>query len=180
MPTFKQLMKLAQVTVNDKTSGKRAKEILEIVHKDQVLHGMDPQKAVRFLEDLGPTYVKIGQLASNRADILPKDYCEAFAELRSNVDPLDFATVIACIEEDFGHPWNTVFASIEEKPLGSASIAQVHKATLLDGSVVAVKVRRSGIKEEMAEDLTLLRHLLTFDEVGTIEHKELEERWKAF
>ena len=83
MPTFKQLMKLAQVTVNDKTSGKRAKEILEIVHKDQVLHGMDPQKAVRFLEDLGPTYVKIGQLASNRADILPKDYCEAFAELRS-------------------------------------------------------------------------------------------------
>lgn len=64
MPTFKQLMKLAQVTVNDKTSGKRAKEILEIVHKDQVLHGMDPQKAVRFLEDLGPTYVKIGQLAS--------------------------------------------------------------------------------------------------------------------
>ena len=118
MPTFKQLMKLAQVTVNDKTSGKRAKEILEIVHKDQVLHGMDPQKAVRFLEDLGPTYVKIGQLASNRADILPKDYCEAFAELRSNVDPLDFATVIACIEEDFGHPWNTVFASIEEKPLG--------------------------------------------------------------
>lgn len=173
MPTFKQLMKLAQVTVNDKTSGKRAKEILEIVHKDQVLHGMDPQKAVRFLEDLGPTYVKIGQLASNRADILPKDYCEAFAELRSNADPLDFATVIACIEEDFGHPWNTVFASIEESPLGSASIAQVHKATLLDGSVVAVKVRRPGIKEEMAEDLTLLRHLLTFAEVGTIEHKEL-------
>ena len=82
MPTFKQLMKLAQVTINDKTSGKRAREILEIVHKDQVLHGMDPQKAVRFLEDLGPTYVKIGQLASNRADILPKDYCEVFAELR--------------------------------------------------------------------------------------------------
>lgn len=101
----------------------------------------------------------------------PKIIGEAFAELRSNVDPLDFATVIACIEEDFGHPWNTVFASIEEKPLGSASIAQVHKATLLDGSVVAVKVRRPGIKEEMAEDLTLLRHLLTFAEVGNYDIK---------
>lgn len=173
MPTFKQLMKLAQVTVNDKTSGKRAKEILEIVRKDQVLHGMDPQKAVRFLEDLGPTYVKIGQLASNRADLLPASYCEAFANLRSNVDPLDFATVIACIEKDYGHPWNTVFTSIEEKPLGAASIAQVHKAVLHDGTVVAVKVRRPGIKEEMAEDLTLLRHFLALAEVGMTEHEEL-------
>lgn len=173
MPTFKQLMKLAQVTVNDKTSGKRAREILEVVRKDQVLHGMDPQKAVRFLEDLGPTYVKIGQLASNRADLLPAAYCEAFANLRSNVDPLDFTTVISCIEKDYGHPWNTVFTSIEEKPLGSASIAQVHKAVLHDGTVVAVKVRRPGIKEEMAEDLTLMRHFLTLAEAGTIGHEEL-------
>ena len=134
---------------------------------------MDPQKAVRFLEDLGPTYVKIGQLASNRADILPAAYCEAFANLRSNVDPLDFATVIACIDEDYGHSWNTVFSSIEEKPLGSASIAQVHKAVLHDGTEVAVKVRRPGIKEEMAEDLTLLRHFLALAEAGTTGHEEL-------
>lgn len=173
MPTFKQLMNLAQVTINDKTSGKRAKEILEIIHKDQVLHGMDPQKAVRFLEDLGPTYVKIGQLASNRADLLPAAYCEAFANLRSNVDPLDFSTIVACINEDYGQPWNTVFASIEEKPLGSASIAQVHKAMLHDGTVVAVKVRRPGIKEEMAEDLTLLRHFLALAEAATTGHEEL-------
>lgn len=173
MPTFKQLMKLAQVTVDDKTSGKRAKEIAAIIKKDQVLHGMDPQKAVRFLEDLGPTYVKIGQLASNRADLLPAAYCEAFAELRSNVDPLDYATVIACIEDDYGHSWRDVFATIDEKPLGSASIAQVHKATLHDGTTVAVKVRRPGIKEEMAEDITLLRHLLTLAEFGSAAHVEL-------
>jgi ubiquinone biosynthesis protein len=173
MPTFKQLMKLAQVTVNDKTSGKRAKEIISIIRKDQVLHGMDPQKAVRFLEDLGPTYVKIGQLASNRADLLPAAYCEAFANLRSNVDPLDFETIIHCIEEEYGLPWNAVFAKIDENPLGSASIAQVHKATLHDGTTVAVKVRRPGIKEEMAEDLMLLRHLLTIAEFGTTEHESL-------
>ncbi|WP_251198375.1 ABC1 kinase family protein [Anaerotardibacter muris] len=166
MATFKQLMNLAKITVDDKTSGKRAREILHIIKKDKVLHGMDPQKAVRFLEDLGPTYVKIGQLASNRADILPADYCEAFANLRSHVDPMPFATVLECIDQDYGQPWNRVFASIQEKPLGSASIAQVHKATLLDGTVVAVKVRRPGIKEEMAEDLTLLRHLLAIAEVG--------------
>lgn len=179
MPTFKQLMKLAQVSVNDKTSGKRAKEILAIIKKDHVLQGMDPQKAVRFLEDLGPTYVKIGQLASNRADILPAAYCEAFASLRSNVDPLDYDTVIACIEEDYGHPWNTVFTSIDKKPLGSASIAQVHKAILCDGTEVAVKVRRPGIKEEMAEDLTLLRHLLTLAEFGSSEHQELVESFEG-
>lgn len=166
MATFKQLMNLAKITADDKTSGKRAREILAIIKKDKVLHGMDPQKAVRFLEDLGPTYVKIGQLASNRADILPASYCEAFANLRSHVDPMPFATVLECINEDYGQPWNTVFASIQEKPLGSASIAQVHKAVLLDGTVVAVKVRRPGIKEEMAEDLTLLRHLLAIAEVG--------------
>lgn len=171
MATFRQLMKLAKITVDDKTSGKRAREILAIIKKDKVLHGMDPQKAVRFLEDLGPTYVKIGQLASNRADILPAAYCEAFANLRSHVDPLPFDTVLQCIDEDYGQPWNTVFSSIQEKPLGAASIAQVHKAVLLDGSVVAVKVRRPGIKEEMAEDLTLLRHLLAIAEVGVSEHE---------
>lgn len=179
MPTFKQLMKLAQVTVNDKTSSKRAKEIVAIIKKDQVLHGMDPQKAVRFLEDLGPTYVKIGQLASNRADLLPAAYCAAFANLRSNVDPLDFDTVIQCIEEDYGQPWNVVFAEIDETPLGSASIAQVHKAMLHDGTVVAVKVRRPGIKEEMAEDLTLLRHLLTLVEFGSVEHEGLIDSFEG-
>lgn len=179
MPTFKQLMKLAQVTADDKTSGKRAKEILAIIKKDQVLHGMDPQKAVRFLEDLGPTYVKIGQLASNRADILPTAYCEAFANLRSNVDPLDFETVVKCIEADYGCPWSLVFSSIDEHPLGSASIAQVHKAVLHDGTVVAVKVRRPGIKEEMAEDLTLLRHLLTIAEFGSSEHESLIDSFEG-
>lgn len=179
MPTFKQLMKLARVTVNDKTSSKRAKEIVTIIKKDQVLHGMDPQKAVRFLEDLGPTYVKIGQLASNRADLLPAAYCAAFANLRSNVDPLDFDTVIQCIEEDYGQPWNAVFAQIDETPLGSASIAQVHKATLHDGTIVAVKVRRPGIKEEMAEDLTLLRHLLTLAEFGSTEHESLIDSFEG-
>lgn len=173
MPTFKQLIKLSQETINDKTSGKRAKEIFEIMKKDQVLHGMNPEKAVRFLEDLGPTYVKIGQIASNRADILPKEYCEAFAELRSNVDPLDFDVVLSCIEQVYGDSWKTVFAKIDSEPLGSASIAQVHKAVLHDGTEVAVKVRRPGIKEEMAEDIALLRHMLTLAEVSTSEHHDL-------
>ena len=160
MATFQELMRIAELTVKDKTSSKRMGEILSILKKHDVGHGISPEKAVAILEDLGPTYVKMGQIASNRSDLLPKDYCEAFEKLRANVAPIPFAEVIEIIERAYGKPWDTVFSSIEEKPLGSASIAQVHKATLLDGSSVAVKVRRPGIVDRMAEDIMLMKHAL--------------------
>lgn len=160
MATFQELMRIAELTVKDKTSSKRMGEILSILKKHDVGRGISPEKAVAILEDLGPTYVKMGQIASNRSDLLPKDYCEAFEKLRANVAPIPFAEVIEIIERAYGKPWDTVFSFIEEKPLGSASIAQVHKATLLDGSSVAVKVRRPGIVDQMAEDIMLMKHAL--------------------
>lgn len=164
MPTFKEFMAVAEMTVKDKTSTKRMEEILAILRKYHVTKGLTPQKAVEVLEALGPTYVKIGQMASSRSDILPAAYCKAFEKLQADVAPMDFATVQQCLDEAYGAPWRTVFASIDERPLGSASIAQVHKAVLLDGSVVAVKVRRPGIVQQMAEDITMMKHILAWGE----------------
>ena len=164
MPTFKEFVKLAEITVRDKTSGARARQIAAILRRHQVARGITPEKAVRVLEELGPTFVKMGQVASNRADILPKAYCDAFHSLRASVTPMEFSQVRGIIEASCGKPLEQLFASVEEKPLGSASIAQVHKAYLPDGSPVAVKVRRPGIERQMAEDITLMRHLLALAE----------------
>ncbi len=165
MATFEELINVAAITVHDKTSSKRMGEILHIMRHYQVTKGMTPQKAVDILEALGPTYVKIGQLASNRTDLLPASYCQAFEKLQDNATPLPYDTVLECISEAYGRPWDEVFVTISEKPLGAASIAQVHKATLLDGTTVAVKVRRPGIKEQMMEDIMLMKHMLAILEL---------------
>lgn len=157
--------------MDGKASGKRMRQLLSIVRKYHVTKGITPEQAVEMLEELGPTYVKIGQMASTRADILPKAYCEAFEQLHADVTPMSFDTILKCIDEAYGHPWSEVFLAIDPKPLGSASIAQVHKAVLLDGTVVAVKVRRPGIVEEMAEDIVLMKRLLATAEFLSNDHQ---------
>ncbi len=173
MATFQEFLRLAEVSISDKTSGKRMRQILHILRTYEVYKGLTPDKAVKVLEALGPTYVKIGQIASTRSDILPMAYCEAFARLHADVDPLPYETVLACIDKAYGRSWEDVFLAIDEKPLGSASIAQVHAAVLLDGTLVAVKVRRPGIVDEMAEDIALMKRLLTTAEFLTTEHEEM-------
>lgn len=127
--------------------------------------------------------MKIGQIASQQAEYIPADYCDALAGLRSSVAPMDIATVRAQIEKYLGKPVDELYASFEEKPLGSASIAQVHRATLPDGTVVAVKVRRPGIVDTVARDFTLIEKVLdTFvklgDLMGTILGGLQEENYK--
>ena len=80
------------------------------------------------LEDLGPTFIKIGQIMSMHSDILPKRYCDELMRLRSDVKPMPFSEVSEVLEESYGCSWGAIFREINEKPLGSASIAQVHKA----------------------------------------------------
>lgn len=172
MPTFREFVHVAEITLKDKTSGARMREMRAILKRHDAFHGLTPEKAVAILEDLGPTYVKMGQIASNRSDILPKEYCHAFERLRADVLPIPFCEVIRCIEESYGTPWDKVFSCVEERPLGSASIAQVHKAVLRDGSVVAVKVRRPGIVQQMNEDITLMKHLLALAEFSLPGHSD--------
>ncbi len=180
MTTFREFLRFKELSVKDKTSSPRMKEILHIMRQYHVAQGMTPQKAVAVLEALGPTYVKIGQLASSRSDILPKEYCEAFEKLHDNVSPMSFDMVVECIDKSYGHSYKEVFASIDPKPLGAASIAQVHKATLLDGTVVAVKVRRPGVVEQMAEDIAMMKGLLAFGDFATSAHKDVIKNLSGF
>lgn len=118
MATFEEFVKVAQITIEDKTSHRRMNEILHIMREYHVLRDLTPAKAVEVLQALGPTYVKIGQLMSNRSDLIPKAYCDAFETLRDDADPMPFPTVIEQIDRSYGKSWHEVFASIDPVPLG--------------------------------------------------------------
>lgn len=161
MATFRDFLHVSRLGLSDRTSGKRIREMLHVMRENSAFTGkLTPEKAVRILQQLGPTYVKIGQIASNRADVLPKEYCDAFEKLRADVEPIPFDVVEERVNEAFGQPWQKVFKSLDPEPLGSASIAQVHRAQLADGTDVAVKVRRPGISQMMSEDILLMHHAL--------------------
>jgi ubiquinone biosynthesis protein len=107
----------------------------------------------RDLERLGPTFVKVGQLLSTRADLLPVAYLEALARLQDQVEPFSFAEVERIVTEELGVRISKAFADFEATPIAAASLGQVHRATLRDGRVVAVKVQRPDIREQIVEDL---------------------------
>ena len=154
----------------------RLKEIIQIIRKYDYDDGITPEIIVNILQDLGPTFVKIGQIASQQAEYIPPDYCDALAKLRSKVAPMDIETVHSQIEKYLGKPTSELFKSFKDKPLGSASIAQVHKAELFDGTVVAVKVRRPGVVDTVARDFALIEKLLdTFvkGDLGGIDIKSM-------
>ena len=111
------------------------------------------------LEELGPTFVKLGQLVSTRADIVPEEYVQALKTLQDHAPVITYATAREMIESELGKPIGELFETFDEEPLATASIAQVHRATVLrDGEVVDVvcKVQRPGIEDTMASDLSLL------------------------
>lgn len=135
----------------------RLREMSAVLRKHEITRGVSPEKLRMILEDLGPTYIKIGQIMSMHSDILPKRYCEELMKLCSDVAPMPFSEVLEVVKESYGMEWDEIFQSIDETPLGSASIAQVHHAVLLDGDQVVVKVQRRGIYETMARDIALLK-----------------------
>lgn len=138
----------------------RFREIREVLAKNKITRGVSPEKLRTILEELGPTYIKLGQIMSLHSDILPKRYCDELMKLNSEVAPMPFETVEEVINHSYRQDWHEVFASIDPKPLGSASIAQVHKAVLKTGEDVVVKVQRKGIYDVMARDISLLHRLV--------------------
>ena len=108
------------------------------------------------LEELGPTFIKLGQFASNRPDILPADLVSALETLQDRVAPFSQKESCELIESELGKPLSELFAHFELSPFASASMAQVHKAELCDGTVVAVKVQRPGIAELIGVDLEIM------------------------
>ena len=128
--------------------------------KDEpVLEGDAAARAEQLADDLeamGPTFVKLGQILSTRADLLPPPYLEALARLQDRVEPLPFEIVERAVEEELGVRLNKAFLTFEAEPLASASLGQVHAAALRDGRPVAVKVQRPGIRGRIREDLEAL------------------------
>ncbi|MDO9225437.1 MAG: AarF/UbiB family protein [Pseudomonadota bacterium] len=111
------------------------------------------------LTDLGPTFVKLGQVLATRVDVFPPAWIEEFERLHSHVPPVPFEELRPRLEARWGKPVEAVFASFETVAFAAASIAQVHRATLHDGTRVVVKVRRPNIEEKIEADLRLLVHL---------------------
>ena len=135
----------------------RLREITAVLRKHHITRGVTPEKLRAILEELGPTYVKLGQIMSLHSDVLPQRYCDELMKLTSEVTPMPFSEVEEVINRSYREDWRNIFASIEHTTLGSASIAQVHKARLLDGRDVIVKVERKGIYDTMARDIGLLK-----------------------
>ena len=126
-----------------------------------------PEKLAHELEQLGPTFIKLGQLLSTRADLLPPAYLEALARLQDEIEPFAFEDVQRVVEDDLGARLSKAFSAFEERPIAAASLGQVHRAALRDGRVVAVKVQRPGVAETVAKDLEALDEIARFLDART-------------
>ena len=148
---------IALMNVQKKTRGA---EIMGIFARHNFYAGgITPEELRSTLEDLGPTYVKIGQIISSRTDLLPESYCAELVTLRQRVQPLDPEVAKAVIEDQTGKKIDEIFSEFKDEPIGSASIAQAHYGVLKDGTKVVTKVQRPLIAEMMYEDFELLKKI---------------------
>ena len=131
-----------------------------LVHRDQNLEDKTVGERIRqFLEDLGPTFIKVGQLASTRPDLIPKDIRMELSKLQDHISPVPFEQVRKIIEDELEGEMEELFYSFEESPLGVASIGQVHEAVLPTGEKVAVKVQRPNVGKQVHIDLEILHEM---------------------
>jgi len=137
----------------------RTGQVLQWAQASEVAH-LEPQQRARLaLEQLGPTFVKLGQMLSTREDILPSAWTDELSRLYSNVAPVPFDDVLPQIEQALGRSPFDVFADLEREPYAAASIAQIHRATLASGAPVILKIRRPGIATKVDADLRILERL---------------------
>ena len=164
----------------------RIGEMVKIVRRYDIFHGLTPKGLRRMLEELGPTFVKAGQILSMRSEILPEDFTRELARLRTSVEPMDYPTVVEALRAEYETPLEEIFDAIDDRPLGSASVAQVHKARLVSGELVAVKVQRPHVKEIMAQDISIVRSLARYASrfMGEDQFIDLQsvvdELWQSF
>lgn len=163
----------------------RAWKILKVIRKHKLTKdGLTPTKLRMLLEDLGPTFVKLGQIMSKRNELLPKTYCKELEKLCSDSNVLEYEVISSIVEHELGKPIDEVFSSFNKKPIGSASIGQVHKAILKSNNQkVVVKIQRPDIDIIMRQDIMLfrmvLRPLKLAPGLGGVDlYKLLDDLWK--
>ena len=144
------------------SSTKRLREMVFVLRRHNILGtAMTPEKMRLILEDLGPTFVKLGQILSLRPGFLPTEYTLELTKLQTQAKPLDFAVIEKCLEDEYGRKLSDIFDYIDHNALGSASIAQVHRAVLKSGERIVLKVQRPGIYEVMSKDIALLKRAVS-------------------
>ena len=116
-------------------------------------------EAANLVASLGPAFIKAGQALSTRPDIIPPVLLEELAQLQDQLPGFDSALAMACIEEDLGAPVDTIYGQLDREPISAASLGQVHKGVLMDGTKVAVKVQRPGLREQITLDLYIVRNI---------------------
>lgn len=151
-----------------KNSGKkkRVREIIGVFIRHGIKKGLrgsvDPVNVRLAFEELGPTFIKIGQILSTRPDVMPPSYLSEFQKLQDHVRPERFEDIKTVVEENLQRPLEQLFSDFEEEPLASASMAEVHRARLLNGERVAVKIQRPEAKEMILNDIAILKSLSRF------------------
>ena len=165
---------------------KRISEIAHVLWKYRVWDDITPVQFRCMLEELGPMFVKMGQILANRSEILPQKFCDELRRLRTEVEPVPYPVIQECLVAEYQRPLSEVFIGIAEKPLGSASLAQVHRAKLKTGEDVAVKVQRPGAQQVMAQDIDIMRsaakvaaRLFKNDQIIDL-RDVVEELWQSF
>jgi ubiquinone biosynthesis protein len=150
----------------------RAGRILHWKTTENEWDQLEPQVRFRLaLEELGPTFVKLGQLLSTRVDVFAPAWIEELEKLQSHVPPVPFDALEADVLAILGMPIEQVFVDFEREPFASASIAQVHRAKLFDGTKVVVKIRRPGLERKVEADLRIMQHVARL-----VEHEYAEAR----
>lgn len=137
----------------------RAGRLLRWHDSEQMLRMSAPLRVRRAMEELGPTFVKLGQVLATRVDLFPPDWIAEFSRLQNAVPALPYEQIAAQLERDLGAPPDQVFARMDTTAMAAASLAQAHRAWLADGTAVVLKVRRPGIGEVIEADLRLLARL---------------------
>lgn len=148
----------------------RAGRVLLWKHAEELAHLEPPARMRRVLEELGPTFIKLGQVLATRVDLFEPEWIAEFGKLQDSAPPVPYADLRQQLGEDLGAPPEEIFAAFDPEPLAAASIAQVHHARLEDGSAVVVKVRRPGIRPVVEADL---RWLMRLAELVESENPEL-------
>jgi len=142
----------------------RTAKIMRWKYADEIAHLDRPQRVRRVFEVLGPTFVKVGQILATRPDLFGPEWITEFEKLQWQAPPLDFAELRPQVEEDLGAPLEELFAEVDTTPLAAASLAQVHRATLKDGTNVVLKIQRPGIRPIIESDMRLIAHLASLAE----------------
>ncbi|CCQ68602.1 Ubiquinone biosynthesis monooxygenase UbiB [Crocosphaera watsonii WH 0402] len=162
----------------------RQREIIEVVlsngwdymkglltgKKDEDPNIPTPEVLRNILVELGPFYVKLGQILSTRPDILPPNYIKALTALQANVPPVSWEAIERLLSQELGQPIESVFSKINQQPIAAGSIGQIHRATLTTGEEVAIKFQRPGIDKIVEQDISLIK--------GVAELVSLTDFWR--